>query len=62
MIEEIDIAQLDPRQIKQLEAADKALKSDPSYSCDIYSAILKQSPEVPRVRKAPPATTVKKRC
>ena len=51
MIEEIDIAQLDPRQIKQLEAADKALKSDPSYSCDIYSAILKQSPGCLELRK-----------
>jgi len=39
MIEEIEIAQLDPRQIKQLETADKALKSDPDYSCEIYSAI-----------------------
>jgi tetratricopeptide (TPR) repeat protein len=51
MIEEIEIAQLDPRQIKQLETADKALKSDPDYSCEIYSAILKQSPGCLELRK-----------
>ena len=44
MIEEIEIADLDPRQIKQLEGADRAIAKDPNYSIDIYSAILKQSP------------------
>jgi tetratricopeptide (TPR) repeat protein len=44
MIQEIDIAQLDPRFIKQLVAADKALSSDAGYSKEIYASILKQFP------------------
>ena len=44
MIQESTIAELDPRQIKQLEAADKAVTSNPSYSVEIYSAVLKLSP------------------
>ena len=44
MIEEILITQLDPRQVKQLDAADKASLSNPGYSVEVYAAILKQSP------------------
>ena len=44
MIQEIDIAQLDPRFIKQLVAADKAHSSDAGYSKEIYASILKQFP------------------
>jgi len=51
MIEEIKVSQLDPRQIKQLDAADKAQNADSSYSCEIYSAILKQSPGCLELRK-----------
>ena len=51
MIEEIQIAQLDPRQIKQLEAADKAFSKDPNYSFEVFSAILKQSPNCLELRK-----------
>ena len=51
MIEEIEIADLDPRQIKQLEGADRAIAKDPNYSIDIYSAILKQSPGCLELRK-----------
>ncbi len=43
MIEEFPISQLDPRLVKQLEAADKACQTDSNYSTEIYSAILKQS-------------------
>ena len=51
MIQESTIAELDPRQIKQLEAADKAVASNPSYSIEIYSAILKLSPGCLELRK-----------
>ena len=51
MIEEILINQLDPRQVKQLEAADKASLSNPSYSIEVYAAILKQSPGCLELRK-----------
>lgn len=51
MIEEILINQLDPRQVKQLEAADKASLSNPSYSIEIYAAILKQSHGCLELRK-----------
>ncbi len=51
MIEEIKIAQLDPRQIKQLEAADRAVTKDPNYSMDVYAAILAQSPGCLEIRK-----------
>ena len=44
MIEEIPISALDPRQVKQLEGADKVLNSNPSYSKrEIYSAVVKLS-------------------
>jgi len=51
MIEEVSIPDLDPRLIKQLEAADKALNRDLSYSLDIYSAILQQQPGCLELRK-----------
>ena len=51
MIQESTIAELDPRQIKQLEAADKAVTSNPSYSVEIYSAVLKLSPGCIELRK-----------
>jgi len=51
MTEEIEISQLDPRLVKQLMAADKALASDPSYSLEIYNSVLKQSPGCLELRK-----------
>ena len=51
MIEEILITQLDPRQVKQLDAADKASLSNPGYSVEVYAAILKQSPGCLELRK-----------
>ncbi len=51
MIEEIDISQLDPRQVKQVEGADRALRSDPDYSMEIYRSVLKQSPGCLELRK-----------
>ena len=51
MIQESTISELDPRQIKQLEAADKAVSTNPSYSVEIYSAILKLSPGCLELRK-----------
>jgi len=43
MIEEIPIAKLDPRQIKQLESADEVAQANPTYALEIYGAILKQN-------------------
>ena len=51
MIQEISISDLDPRQIKQLEGADRALSKDLNYSLEIYSSILKQSPGCLELRK-----------
>ncbi|OUU24085.1 MAG: hypothetical protein CBC04_09015 [Verrucomicrobia bacterium TMED44] len=51
MIEETTISELDPRQIKQLLAADKALNSNPSYSIEIYAAVLKLAPGCLELRK-----------
>lgn len=51
MIQETTIPELDPRQIKQLEAADKAAVTNPGYSIEIYSAILKLSPGCLDIRK-----------
>ena len=51
MIEEIPITNLDPRQVKQVDGADKALISNPSYSREIYSAILKLAPGCLEIRK-----------
>ena len=46
MIQEVDIIQLDPRLIKQLEGADRAESSDVGYTMEIYSSILKQYPDL----------------
>ena len=51
MIEEIPISALDPRQVKQLEGADKVLNSNPSYAKEIYSAVVKLSPGCLDVRR-----------
>ena len=51
MIEEIPIADLDPRQVKQLESADKVLQNNPTHTLEIYGAILKQSPGCLELRK-----------
>lgn len=51
MIKETNISELDPRQIRQLEAADKAMTSNPSYSLEIYAAVLKLSPGCLELRK-----------
>jgi len=51
MIEEIPISALDPRQVKQLEGADKVLNSNPNYAKEIYSAVVKLSPGCLDVRR-----------
>ena len=51
MIQEIQIAQLDPRQVKQLEAADAAIQTNLNYTLEIYSSILKQSQGCLELRK-----------
>ena len=51
MIEEIAIAKLDPRQIKQLESADQVAQSNPTYALEIYAAILKQNQGCLELRK-----------
>ncbi|MEK9772625.1 MAG: hypothetical protein VW576_03575 [Opitutae bacterium] len=51
MIEEIAITDLDPRQIKQLDAANRALAKDVNYSLEIFAAILKQAPGCLELRK-----------
>ena len=51
MIKEITIADLDPRQIKQLDAADRALSKDVNYSLEIYTSILRQAPGCLELRK-----------
>ena len=51
MIQEIPISQLDPRQIKQLEAAEAAVQTDLNYSLEIFSSILKQSQGCLELRK-----------
>ena len=43
MIQEIPIAQLDPRQVKQLMAAEAAIQTNLAYTLEIYGSILKQS-------------------
>lgn len=51
MIDEIPIADLDPRQVKQLESADNVAQGNPTHALEIYSAILKQSPGCLELRK-----------
>ena len=51
MIDEIPIADLDPRQVKQLESAEKVLQSNPTHTLEIYGAILAQQPGCLELRK-----------
>ncbi len=51
MIQEIPISKLDPRQVKQLEAADAAINTNLGYTLEIYSSILKQSQGCIELRK-----------
>jgi len=51
MIEEIPISALDPRQVKQIEGAEKVLNSNPNYAKEIYSAVVKLSPGCLDVRR-----------
>ena len=57
MIQEIPIAQLDPRQVKQLEAAEAAFNRTYSYTLEIYSSILKQSQGCYRITKKTSCTS-----
>jgi len=59
MIQEIPIAQLDPRQVKQLEAAEAAIQSNLSYTLEVYSSILKQSLGCIELRKKLRALQIK---
>jgi tetratricopeptide (TPR) repeat protein len=59
MIQEIPIAQLDPRQVKQLEAAEAAIQSNLSYTLEVYSSILKQSQGCIELRKKLRALQIK---
>ena len=60
MIEEIPIAKLDPRQIKQLESADEAAQTNPTYAMEIYGAILKQNQGCLQLRQKLRALQLKK--
>lgn len=60
MIQEISIAQLDPRQVKQLEAADAAVRTNLAYTLEIYSSILKQSQGCLELRKKLRALQIKR--
>ena len=51
MIKEIPISELDPRQVKQLNAADAAIQTNLGYTLEIYSSILKQSQGCLELRK-----------
>jgi cytochrome c-type biogenesis protein CcmH/NrfG len=59
MIQEIPIAQLDPRQVKQLVAADAAIQTNLSYTLEIYGSILKQSQGCLELRKKLRALQIK---
>ena len=60
MIQELTIAELDPRQIKQLEAAGAAENANTAYALDIYGAVLKQTPGCLELRKKLRALQLKK--
>ncbi|SVC75954.1 uncharacterized protein METZ01_LOCUS328808 [marine metagenome] len=60
MIDEIPIADLDPRQVKQLESADGVAQSNPDHTLEIYGAISKQSPGCLELRKKLRALQLKK--
>ena len=59
MIQEIPIAQLDPRQVKQLETAEAAVQTNLSYTLEVYSSILKQSQGCIELRKKLRALQIK---
>ena len=59
MIQEIPIAQLDPRQVKQLVVADAAIQTNLSYTLEIYGSILKQSQGCLELRKKLRALQIK---
>ena len=42
---------LDPRQIKQLQAAETAERTNPSYALEIYGSVLRQVPGCLELRK-----------
>ena len=51
MFQEISIADLDPRQIKQLDAAAAAEVANAPYALEVYGAVLKQAPGCLELRK-----------
>ena len=59
MIQEIPIAKLDPRQVKQLETAEAAVQTNLSYTLEVYSSILKQSQGCIELRKKLRALQIK---
>ena len=59
MPEEISIADLDPRQAKQIEAAETAEKMNPSYALEVLGAVLKQVPGCLELRKKLRALQIK---
>jgi hypothetical protein len=59
MIQEIPISQLDPRQVKQLDAADAAIQTNTAYTLEVYSSILKQSQGCLELRKKLRALQIK---
>ena len=59
MPKEISIADLDPRQIKQIEAAESAERTNPSYALEVLGAVLKQSPGCLELRKKLRALQIK---
>lgn len=59
MIQEIPISQLDPRQVKQLDAADAAIQTNLAYTLEVYSSILKQSQGCLELRKKLRALQIK---
>ena len=59
MIQEIPIAQLDAREVKQLEATDAAIQTNLSYTLEIYGSILKQSQGCLELRKKLRALQIK---
>ena len=58
MIEEIPVSKLDPRQVKQLEGAEKVLNSNPNYAKEIYSAVVKTFTRLPGSKEKIAITSV----
>ena len=59
MIEETSIADLDPRQIKQIQASEAAERTNPSYALEIYGSVLRQVPGCLELRKKLRALQIK---